>query len=256
MSDFETSGKQVTGIVLIGLGAMLSIIGAFSLIGGAGEIWYILLLLLLSGLLLLYSGISNLQQAKVEKQKEKQIIQMSITDKALGMSPNEEIETIAMWSVDGNYWNKFSMMEKRTRKFEQIGILLGMVVLGTLFLIFKKGASFYMAVMINILVFLMYLLLSRTKSSSYLTTSKKEIRCIFLEKSAIINEQVYALWNDNKWMSNVELKRENEILFLEITLNWNTRSGEAHDEIRVPYYAQDAEKATLVCNYYYSKIRR
>lgn len=57
-------------------------------------------------------------------------------------------------------------------------------------------------------------------------------------------------------MSNVELKQENEILFLEITLSWNTRGGEAHDEIRVPYYAQDAEKAKVVRNYYYSKIRQ
>lgn len=234
---------------------MLCIITLIPLLQFSFSYAYLLMLtLFFAGFLVAFGGYvnykKNIEQNKIEHQFVNEVYNQHKERK------ENSANVLFQWKVSAELWHRFSVLEKNTRKFENIGILIGICVLGTAVLLSGKTNNWKVALAISFVVGLVFVVLKSKLSKQYLKVNQqqKDIVVSFFENGVVVNENYYAFWHETRWLDSVSLKIENDINYIEFTVKWKTRDSIASDEIRIPYSRDEQNIVDDVMVYYMKKL--
>jgi MFS family permease len=257
MGNFEYKFQKIISVFLIFIGAMLCVITLIPLMQFNFSYAYLLILtLFFAGLLVAFGGYVNYKKNTEQKNKEIELVHES--NNATRIQITTATPILFRWDVSNTLWRNFSNLEKINRNAESVGMLIGICVLGTAFLLSGKTTNWKIALTISFVVGLIFVILRKVLTNQYLKTKQqqKDIVISFFENGVVVNENYYAFWHETRWLESVSLKIENEIQFLEFIVKWKTRDSIASDEIRIPYSKNEHQIVDDVTHYYNDKINQ
>lgn len=264
----RTKSGVLSGAIVLVLGIIILPIGiGASLSKGDSVATSLGIAFLVSSLLLIYGGITTIVKTKKEM-KHTDELQKRVSEKMNRSNSNDiainsknsdanismeeekllnlESEILANWSFTKSEWFEFISWEKKERRlntfFESFWILL----LGAVFIIVFRGASFLIATSISLSIGIIYWVLKVQFTSQPFKIIKEENRVVITNVAVIINDAYQSFRNGDYWLGKIKILKEGNLNVLEIQYHWNTRRGSTYDEIRIPIPVGKTEEAELV----------
>jgi uncharacterized membrane protein HdeD (DUF308 family) len=215
-------------IITLGLG--ISMVSSYP-----NEIWWVGLLLLLSGILCGYSAISTYQSAKKEKMlSDEQMAEMNVAKRSIP-SDKFKVQILANWLYSVSEWKEFMKWEKRKSRSLTFRDAIILMVLGILGVHFLKGADWTISIIIGFALGIIYGVIKYFLAlSSIQQDDNKMPEVIITNEAVIVNGRMNRFYGNNLWLGKVAINEAGSFNVLEITYCWYTRGGETFDELRVP----------------------
>lgn len=267
MSKIDINVNKFLGLYIAGLGFAITVGCLVALFNSKDFdfITFLVAVLLVCGATITLGGIKMIKSSKEEKKYVKDLVtqieqpsaKASNEDKPNNLDIFDDKKIIASWEISAENWQKFSKIETSTRRLESIGMFIGIVFFGTIFLVLDRQSNVFVALIITTIVGLLIYAFNQYRNRSYLASDHKNFKIYFTNKGVLINKNFYYFFNDMKWLDNVVLNEEDGVKFIQFTVKWETRYGVQKDDIRVPYdNSQKESEINLLKDYYNSKTGR
>lgn len=264
----RTKSSVISGIIVLILGIiMLPIAIGLSLSKGDSVATLLSIVFLVSCILLIYGGIATIIKSKKEL-KHSNELQKRVNEKLATTNLNYntisenkidfnssieeesvmkfESEILANWTFNKSEWLQFITWEKKERRlntfFESFWILL----LGAVFIIVFRGASFLIATSISLSIGIIYWIIKIQFTSKPFKNIREENKIVITNVAVIINDSYQPFRNEDCWLGQIKIFEKENLNILEIQYHWNTRKGSTYDEIRVPIPYNKKAEAELV----------
>ena len=182
----------------------------------------------------IYSGIKQIVTAKkvmkgIEAFK-KQLDHQTITNHETLLQSFE----LARWTFDDETWEAFYAGERKERKINIAIECFWVVVLGTVIIVFSRGAFWVTALIISSLVAVIYGVLKYYFIMKSIDANGNRHEIIVTHQSVIVNGKINFFEDQHKRKGKILLLNKKNPLVIEITYHWRTRRGDTFDEIRFP----------------------
>ena len=154
------------------------------------------------------------------------------------------------WTYSEKEWNDFVTIEKGNKKEDSIYFGIGILILGTLGLMFLRDTSFWMALLFAAPLAFLIPFLRMKFSYKHLKKGVKNPYVKIFNDQVVVNGKRIELTNSRKRVKSVKiLDSKNNCKLLEIDIQWITAKGPTNDEFRflIPKdKLEEAEKLTSI----------
>lgn len=155
------------------------------------------------------------------------------------------------WEFSSIEWNAFEKTGTALKKEDNMYMAIGVLIVGIPFLMLKRDASFFTAVLFVIPFAILIPWLRYKLTLSYLKPKPKTVTVQFYPDFILINDEKKVLFSKNRWIKNMKIIDDtNEKKLLEIDIAWSTRKGNTFDELRIPIPPDKASKAEMLIAFY------
>jgi len=156
----------------------------------------------------------------------------------------QQNKLLAHWFYSEKEWNEFVVIEKANKKEDNIYFGIGIVILGTLGLMFLRSTSFLMALSFSIPLGILIPFLRMTFSYKHLKTGIKNPQVQLFTNYLLINNCKIDLSGKQKRLKSLKIvDAKNNIKLLEFDIQWLTRKGPTNDEFRILIPTEQLEEA-------------
>ena len=209
------------------------------------------LMLLLSGLLLLFGGLQYILSSKKKEKLEKILNEenISIAPNATQNKTPKVAGSIVKgeWDIDEITWQQFIKNEKNYRNSDNIYFLIGFVILGTIAIILNRYAEWTTALLICLIAGVFLVLMRRSLGLNKIRSVRKRKKVLITENFVRLNEFTFILFSENRMTSSIKFLDSEIPKILEFKIHWKTRNGSTYDELRVPVPPGQEETAKNIC---------
>lgn len=264
----RTKSSVISGIVVLILGIiMLPIAIGLSLSKGDSVATSLGIVFLVSCILLIYGGIATIIKSKKEL-KHSNELQKRVNEKLATTNLNYntisenkidfnssieeesvikfESEILANWTFNKSEWLQFITWEKKERRFNTFFESVWILLLGAVFIIVFRNASFLIATSISLSIGITYWIIKIQFTSKPFKNIREENKIVITNAAVIINDSYQPFRNEDYWLGQIKIFEKENLNILEIQYHWNTRKGSTYDEIRVPIPYNKKAEAELV----------
>lgn len=151
------------------------------------------------------------------------------------MHTNPENNLLAHWYYSRMEWEDFLKGETRERDGVILLECLGLALLAAVLIYWLSGAGFWVAVFTGLIPGTLYGLsryLLRLRRFRWKSDSMPEV--LITRHRADINGRSTVFHGSTSWIRRAELIEKEGRNMIEITYEWQTRTGYTYDEIRIP----------------------
>jgi hypothetical protein len=274
---FTSAGTMVSAVIMFFAAFIMLPLGLGFLFSYPEPLWWFGPLLLFGTIALTLNGISNIKLSKKlakEAEEDAKVIAQQLYKKQsivqaqpLNFTPATEVkkdisatenlasnpqpqtitnDTIVLvnWKYTEDEWKRFTKWEVKERKTNSTIEAALIVILGTLFVGEIGDLSWWVSLIISVLVALIYWLGKYFLSMASIGRPKgKNSEVVITQYAVIINGKYNAFRNDMYRPGPINIKEDCSPKVLEIIYNWSTRKGSTHDEIRIPIPEGKLEEA-------------
>jgi hypothetical protein len=276
----------VINLMLVPFGLFGTFVGAAVLLSGeGGEIWWLYVGFLLSGVLMLWGVVWNLVKWwRWQRDENAAAAAMAAAARAHAAPPSAEpyalpaswetpappaaahpaapsaspaparaqppAPVLAHWTYTPEEWSAYTQREIKYRGSEAFWIFVGFVLLATLMLVWQEsadwGTSFAVALAVGALLGGGKWLIARTAHERNVATPRGEV---VISPTAILMNGSYQVIQDHHFRFRAARVIEGERpQILEIGIEWPTRSGMATEEYRIPIPAGREDEARAIAH--------
>lgn len=147
------------------------------------------------------------------------------------MTSNKEL--LAEWNYSMEKWNEYVDIEKGNKKEDSIYFGIGILILGTLGLMFLRGTSFWTGLLFAAPLAFLIPFLRMKLAYTHLKKGVKNPTVKIYHDEVLVNGKRIELVNSRKRIKSVKiLEEQNGINLLEIDIQWLTAKGPTNDEYR------------------------
>ncbi len=254
MSNLESNFKSITGAVLIFFGMMFTFIGFVGL-KGSGEMFFIILLLGIAGLVILISGIGMLIGSRKMKKREDQLVQFIATNPTIPAEPNADNPLVASWHIETGLWKAFRSKEIKTRTIQSYVILGFAAIFMLVIFIPVMGAAWFIALPVAGFLLLMIYIILKARTAQLTKDSPVGMAVNFVASGVVIGADYIPFYNDSRWLHTLTEKQENGLQFLEFKVKWKTSKGAVgSDEVNIPFAETDREQVERAKVYFNTQL--
>ena len=159
---------------------------------------------------------------------------------------------LAEWAYTQEEWNEFVRLEKSNKKEDNIYFGIGIVILGTIGLIFFRGTGFFTGVLFSIPFAILIPLLRMKFSYKYLKKGIASPAVAFFHDHVNVNQHTIELTSSIKRVKSVKIIdiKSNGRQLLEFDVQWMTRKGPTNDEFRFLIPENKYEEAKKISRAY------
>jgi len=147
-----------------------------------------------------------------------------------------DAEVLAHWTYAPDEWSEYTRRDLSFRKGEALWIGLGVLLLGTLLLVNREGASYGIAIGVSAFVggaiYVGRLLQARSAHAANAATRGGEV--IISPHAVLLNGRYHVLQDDRFHFGGVRLVDDDGPPVLEFTVTWGTRGGPTNEQVYVP----------------------
>lgn len=249
--EIRSAGQTIQAILCIGISIPMLILGVGFTAGYPSELWWLGPLLLISGALLIHSGVTILRKIRRDENVNiDKVMRMqqtaSLSVATARTNPHQQPATeelsdphetvLAKWNFTADEWARFAGKEKEGRVKETVLLIVlstfvfGWVIHGldentwTFSLTFGFCfAAFFFGVK--------FLLSQR----SIAVSPNVPVEVLIDYEKISINGKLFYFVKDERSLKNVEVIEKNQIKILRIAYQWRTSKGAAaEDDVMVP----------------------
>ena len=149
---------------------------------------------------------------------------------------------IAHWKYSSEDWNKFVDIEKRNKKEDNIYFGIGIIILGTLGLMFLRGTSFWVGLLFSIPLAVLIPWLRMQFSYKHLKKGVKNPEVLIFDDHLLISQKKIELTSERKRVKSIKvIETKAHFKLLEFDIQWLTAKGPTNDEIRIPIPKDEEE---------------
>ncbi|HEX8694164.1 MAG TPA: hypothetical protein VF746_17210 [Longimicrobium sp.] len=217
------------GVLALALGAA----GAFA----DSEIWWVFALLGLSGVLMVYGGVTGIARWRraVRAEAENTRAMLGAVSAVPGDTTGLPAPVLAHWTYEPGEWTAYAAREVAFRRREAAWVGLGVVALGTLLLGWTEGdwaLAFGVSLVIGAAIGVGRWLVARSAHRSNLAAPRGDV--IISPNAILMNGRYHVLQDENFTFGGVRYLEDERPPILEFTVTWPTRSGRTNEQYRVP----------------------
>jgi len=151
---------------------------------------------------------------------------------------------LAHWLYSEKEWDEFVTIEKANKKEDSIYFGIGIIVLGTLGLLFLRNTSFLMALSFAVPLGILIPFLRLTFSYKHLKKGVQNPQVQLFTNYILINSHKIELSGKQKRLKNLQIvDAKNNTKLLEFDIQWLTRKGPTNDEFRILIPSDKLEEA-------------
>lgn len=145
-----------------------------------------------------------------------------------------KLEPITEWSYSAEEWNEFVSIERSNKKEDSIYFGIGIVILGTIGLMFFRGVSVFTGILFSTPLAILIPLLRMKFSYRHLKKGIPNPRVQFFSDHILINSHKIELISSIKRIKSIKIVdiKNSEKQLLEFDVQWITRKGPTNDEFR------------------------
>ena len=149
---------------------------------------------------------------------------------------------LAQWHFSSKEWNDYVSIEKRNKREDSIYFGIGIIIIGTLGLMFLRSTGFWGGLLFSLPLAILIPWLRMTFSYKYLKKGVKNPEVKIYYDYLLINNRKIELRNERKRIKSLKvLNTKGGMKLLEFDVQWLTAKGPTNDEFRVPI-PDDKEK--------------
>ena len=142
-------------------------------------------------------------------------------------------EALVEWNYSMEKWNQFVEIEKGNKKEDSIYFGIGILILGTLGLMFLRGTSFLTGLLFAAPLAFLIPFLRMKLAYKHLKKGIKNPTVKIYRDQVLVNGKRIELTNPRKRIKSVKIIDAKENLkLLEIDIQWLTAKGPTNDEYR------------------------
>lgn len=151
---------------------------------------------------------------------------------------------MATWNYSSELWNRYVTVEKNNKKQDNIYLGIGILIPGTLALVFFRDASVLVSLLFVVPIAILIPLLKMKFSYPYLKNNIQHPRVDIYEDHLIINQKKIELKSKKRRIKSIKiLEARNDVELLEFNVQWMTGKGPTNDEFRIPIPKGERPKA-------------
>jgi len=145
-----------------------------------------------------------------------------------------KVSPITTWTYTQEEWNEFVRIERSNKKEDSIYFGIGIVILGTLGLMFFRGTSFFTALLFSVPLAILIPLLRMKFSYKHLKKGIASPTVTFYSDHVNVNGHKIELTSSIKRVKSMKIIdiESNGRFLLEFDVQWMTRKGPTNDEFR------------------------
>lgn len=141
---------------------------------------------------------------------------------------------LAYWQYDTRMWDEFVTIEKGNKKEDNIYFGIGIVIVGTLGLMFFRSTGFWMALLFSLPLAILIPWLRMTFAYKHLKKGIKNPEVKIFRDFLLINNKRIELRNDRKRIRSLKVRdTKSDLKLLEFDIQWTTAKGPTNDEFRI-----------------------
>ena len=231
----RTKVSQASSFILTGCAVVTFALGIPTISTYPAGIWWVGMLLLLSSGLMGYSAFTNFRATQNEKKKSDELAAYVSIQKPGAMTDKNKVQILVNWVYSSSEWKEFLKWENKKNTPGTIIETAVLVVLATLAIHYLKNVEWLISFIIGVLFGIAYSIIKYYLNLSSLSMEEnKTPEVIITNEAVIINGHLNRFYGNNIWLGKITVNDAGSFNVLEITYCWNTRSGQAFNEIRVP----------------------
>ena len=144
------------------------------------------------------------------------------------------LDAIAEWKYSQEEWNEFVQIERSNKKEDSIYFGIGIVILGTLGLMFLRDTSFLTGLAFSVPLAILIPFLRMTFSYKHLKKGIANPSVQFFSDSIKVNGHKIDLISAHKRIKSIKIidVKKSAKRLLEFDVEWVTRKGPTNDEFR------------------------
>lgn len=170
------------------------------------------------------------------------------------MNKNTENPLLAHWHYDNDLWQRFSKMQAKEKKTDNIIFSLVILIFSVPILMFVKGAPFLIALMFTAPFAILFPLVRFKKSQKYFKKNVHNPEIKIYTNHLDINGIKKELISKKYWVLSIKTKVIDGLHILYFEIAWNAHKGRTHDEFRIPIPSNEVAKAEEIVAFYKDKI--
>ena len=142
-------------------------------------------------------------------------------------------QALVEWNYSVEKWNQFVEIEKGNKKEDSIYFGIGILILGTLGLMFLRGTSFWTGLLFASPLAFLIPFLRMKLAYTHLKKGIKNPTVKIYTNQVLVNGKRIELTNSRKRVKSVKILDEKDgMKLLEIDIQWLTGKGPTNDEYR------------------------
>lgn len=154
---------------------------------------------------------------------------------------------IASWTYSSQLWNQYVAVEKKNKKQDNIYLGIGILIPGTLALMFFRDASILISLSFVIPLAILIPFLRIKFGYPYLKTNIQHPKVDIYEEYLMINQKKVELKSKKRRIKSIKiLEPKGNVQLLEFNVQWMTGKGPTNDEFRIPIPEQKQEEAEKI----------
>jgi len=143
-------------------------------------------------------------------------------------------ELLAYWQYDTRMWDEFVTIEKGNKREDNIYFGIGIVIIGTVGLMFLRGTGFWIGLLCSIPLAILIPWLRMTFSYRYLKKGLKNPEVKIFRDFLLINNKKIELTGNRKRIKSLKvIDAKRGLKLLEFDVQWVTAKGPTNDEFRI-----------------------
>jgi hypothetical protein len=242
----------VVNLMLVPFGLFALLVGIAVLVSGeGGEIWWLYVGFLLSGLLMLGGAASNLVRWwRWQRQENAAAAAMAAAARVHASEPAAPLPApvLAHWTYEPGEWSAYASREVAHRSSEAFWIFVGFVMLGTVMLAWQTSgdwtASFGLSLLLGAIIGGGKWLIARSQHQGNVATPCGEV---VITPTAVLMNGRYGVLQDHHFrFLGARILEDERPQILLLTIDWPTRSGRVSDTYRIPIPAGREDEARVV----------
>jgi len=160
------------------------------------------------------------------------------------MQLTTQSQLLAHWKYTNLEWNDFVDIEKANKKEDNLYFGVGIVIIGTLTLVFFRGTSILTGLLFSVPLAILIPLLRMKFSYKHLKKNVQNPQVKICSDYLEINEHKIDLYTSQKRVKNLKIiDATNNTNLLEFDIQWLTRKGPTNDEVRILIPSNKLEEA-------------
>lgn len=141
---------------------------------------------------------------------------------------------LAYWQYDTQVWDEFVTIEKGNKREDNMYFGIGIVIIGTLGLMFLRDTGFWMGLLFSLPLAILIPWLRMTFSYTHLKKGIKNPEVKIFQDYLMINNKKIELKNVRKRIRSLKVRDTKKGLkLLEFDIQWVTAKGPTNDEFRI-----------------------
>ena len=154
---------------------------------------------------------------------------------------------IASWTYSSKEWDQFVTVEKKNKLQDNIYLGIGIVIVGTIGLMFIRDTSFWIGLLFSLPIAIIIPVLRMVLSYKHLKKGVQNPQVEVFKNYLLINGKKIETQEKGRWLKSVKiLDPKDGVNLLQFEIEWKAGKGKTGDEYRIPIPKNQTQEAERV----------